>query len=117
MNDLCGNINNENKKIKVTSAEIVVQGTVERPYYEIKYYDLDGKCHIGYSSYNLNYVFEWLEECFDIIDGEEWDGHCKEGIDSRSPFSTAGLKFFGTVPPTTDTSKVRPSVSPGEKRM
>ena len=29
------------KKIKVASAEIVVHGTVENPYYEIKYYDID----------------------------------------------------------------------------
>lgn len=56
------------KKIKVASAEIVVHGTVENPYYEIKYYDIaDGEYHIGYSSYNLNYVFKWLEECFDIV--------------------------------------------------
>ena len=78
MSNLCGNINNENKKIKVISAEIVVHGTVERPYYEIKYYDLDGKCHIGYSSYNLNYMFEWLEECFDIVTDKECDEYCKE---------------------------------------
>lgn len=67
-NEAVGNINSENTKIKVTSAEIVVHGTVDKPYYEIKYYDIaDGEYHIGYSSYNLNYVFKWLEECFDIV--------------------------------------------------
>lgn len=62
--------NNSNEtKIKVTSAEIVVHGTADKPYFEIKYYDIaDGKCHIGYSSYNLNYVFDWLKECFEIVD-------------------------------------------------
>jgi len=55
------------QKIKVSSAEIVVHGTKEKPYYEIKYRDLsDGQIHIGYSSYNLDFVFEWLEECFEI---------------------------------------------------
>lgn len=62
--------NNSNEtKIKVKSAEIVVHGTADKPYFEIKYYDIaDGKRHIGYSSYNLNYVFDWLKECFEIVD-------------------------------------------------
>lgn len=56
------------EKIKVSSTEIVVHGTREKPYYEIKYHDLsDGQTHVGYSSYNLDFVFEWLEECFEII--------------------------------------------------
>lgn len=56
------------EKIKVSSAEIVVHGTREKPYYEIKYHDLsDGQTRVGYSSYNLDFVFEWLEECFEII--------------------------------------------------
>lgn len=56
------------EKIKVSSAEIVVHGTREKPYYEIKYHDLpDGQIHIGYSSYNLDFVFGWLEECFEIV--------------------------------------------------
>lgn len=57
------------EKIKVSSAEIVVHGTREKPYYEIKYNDLsDGQYHVGYSSYNLDSVFEWMEECFEIVD-------------------------------------------------
>lgn len=65
------NVDRKNNKIKVKSADIVVHGTVENPYYEIKYYELnDEECHIGYSSYNLQYVFKWLEECFEIIDKE-----------------------------------------------
>lgn len=61
--------NEGNTKVKVKSAEIVVHGTADKPYYEIKYYDVaDGKYHIGYSSYNLKYVFQWLEECFEIVE-------------------------------------------------
>lgn len=56
-------------KIKVSSAEIVVHGTKEKPYYEIKYFDLfDNEMHIGYSSYNLDIVFGWLEECFEVVE-------------------------------------------------
>ena len=55
-------------KIKVSSAEIVVHGTKEKPYYEIKYFDLyDNEMHIGFSSYKLDIVFEYLEKYFDIV--------------------------------------------------
>ena len=55
-------------KIKTSSAEIVVHRTKEKPYYEIKYFDLsDNEVHIGYSSYNLDTVFEYLKKYFDIV--------------------------------------------------
>lgn len=60
---------NYKKKHKVKSAEIVVRKTDEKPYYEIKYFDLsDNEYHIGYGSYKLEYVFEWLEQCFEIVE-------------------------------------------------
>lgn len=55
-------------KIRVSSAEIVVHGTKERPYYEIKYFDLsDNEMRIGYSSYNLDFVFDYLEKYFEVV--------------------------------------------------
>lgn len=55
-------------KIKASSAEIVVHRTKEKPYYEIKYFDLyDNEMHIGFSSYKLDIVFEYLEKYFDIV--------------------------------------------------
>ena len=63
-------VKDSESKIKVSSAEIVVHGTVVKPYYEIKYFTLDGECHIGYSSYDLKNVFGWLKECFEIVDTE-----------------------------------------------
>ena len=60
---------NYKKKHKVKSAEIVVGKIDEKPYYEIKYFDLsDNEYHIGYGSYKLEYVFEWLEQCFEIVE-------------------------------------------------
>lgn len=60
---------NYKKKHKVKSAEIVVRKIDEKPYYEIKYFDLsDKEYHIGYGSYKLEYVFEWLEQCFEIVE-------------------------------------------------
>lgn len=55
-------------KIKVESAEIVVHGTIDKPYYEIKYLIIgEYEYRIGYSSYDINNVFGWLEECFEIV--------------------------------------------------
>ena len=60
------------EKIRVSSAEIVVHGTKKKPYYEIKYRDLsDGQIHVGYSSYNLDFVFEWLEKCFEVVEKDK----------------------------------------------
>lgn len=59
----------ENKeKIKVTSLEIIVTGTKEKPYFVIKYKEVgEEDYHIGYGSFDLNYVFGWKEECFEIV--------------------------------------------------
>lgn len=60
---------NYKKKHKVKSAKIVVRKIDEKPYYEIKYFDLsDNEYYIGYGSYKLEYVFEWLEQCFEIVE-------------------------------------------------
>ena len=59
-------------KIKVSNAEIVVNGTKEKPYFEIKYFDLsDNEMHVGYSSYNLDTVFGYLEKYFEIANEKE----------------------------------------------
>ena len=58
-------------KVRVSSAEIVVHGTKENPYYEIEYFDLsDNEIHVGFSSYKLDFVFEYLEKYFDIVNEE-----------------------------------------------
>lgn len=62
------------EKVKALSAEIVVHGTTEKPYYEIEYFDLsDGQYHTGYSSDDLKNVFRWREECFEIVKEIESD--------------------------------------------
>lgn len=56
------------EKIKVVDPHIVVHGTADKPYYEIMYYDLTKKSWcIGYSSYNLDYVFEQLNTHFEAV--------------------------------------------------
>ena len=56
-------------KIKTQFARIVVEGTPERPYYNIWYFDpADGECHIGFGSYCLDNVFNWLAEEFEVTE-------------------------------------------------
>lgn len=59
----------ETTKIKTHHARIVVDGTAEKPYYSIEWYDPTKNEYIlGYSSYYIGYVFKWLEECFEIVE-------------------------------------------------
>lgn len=56
-------------KIKTPFARIIVGGTPEKPCYDILYFDpTDGKCHIGFGSYRLDYVFRWLAEEFEVTE-------------------------------------------------
>ena len=59
----------ETAKIKTHHARIVVDGTAEKPYYSIEWYDpLKKEYYLGYSSYFIANVFNWLAECFEIVD-------------------------------------------------
>ena len=59
----------ETNKIKTHYARIVVDGTAEKPYYSIEWYDhTKNEYFLGYSSYYIGYVFKWLEECFEIVE-------------------------------------------------
>ena len=55
-------------KVKVEEAEIVVHGTADKPYFEIKYREVGKKDYnIGYSSYDVRNVFGWLESEFEVV--------------------------------------------------
>lgn len=60
------------EKIVVDDLEIIVRGYKEKPYYEILYHEVgQGENCIGFGSYNLEYVFEWKEEYFEIVPKED----------------------------------------------
>ena len=68
--DCFGEVN----KIKTHFAKIIVEGTAEKPYYSILYYDPTAKEYYnGYSSYFIGNVFNWLSECFEIVETPEVD--------------------------------------------
>lgn len=60
------------EKIKAINPVIIVNTSkTDKPCYSIQYYDLaDNTWHIGYSSFNLDYVREWLTECFEPIEAD-----------------------------------------------
>lgn len=56
-------------KVNVINPEIVVHGTLEKPYYEVQYYDVDDNAwKIGYSSYDLSIVCRNIRDYFNIIE-------------------------------------------------
>ena len=61
-------VDDKNDKIKTPIARIIIGGSAAKPYYSIQYFDpTDKEFHIGFSSYALNYVQEWLCENFEIV--------------------------------------------------
>lgn len=61
------------EKIRAINPEIIVRMINDKPYYSIRYFNLsDCRMHVGYSSYKLEFVVEWLRECFDIVENFGW---------------------------------------------
>lgn len=57
------------EKIKVTKAEIVVSGPVLKPYFCIHYKEVGQEMDtIGFGSYHLPFVFEWLAHYFELVE-------------------------------------------------
>ena len=57
------------KKTRAINKRIIVRTIDDKPYYSIRYFNLDDcRWHVGYSSYKLEFVVEWLRTCFDIVD-------------------------------------------------
>ena len=61
----------KHNKTKVTEAEIIVHGTVDKPYFEIMYHEV-GKSYnnIGFGSYILENVFKWKDEYLELVEEE-----------------------------------------------
>lgn len=68
MSNLCTPEVPKTEKIKVTKLRIIVTGTKEKPYFELMYKEVGKEDYnIGYSSYDLNNVFDWKEKCFELV--------------------------------------------------
>ncbi len=59
----------EVNKIKAIYPHIVASLVDEKPYYCIRWYDIENKdLNTGYGSFNLEYVCEWYEKYFEEIE-------------------------------------------------
>lgn len=69
---------------QVSSAEIIKRFIDEKPYYEIKYKEIGKEEYcFGYGSYNLNYVLEWLNECFEFCEEAQINIHTENQFPIR----------------------------------
>lgn len=85
----------EYKKIKAFNPQIVVEGTADKPYYNISYYDTERKeWVIGYGSYKLEYVQKWLEECFEKVEADVAEVKHGEWLKSRSKMECSKCGYF-----------------------
>lgn len=57
------------EKNKVTSLEIIVRMVGDKPYYELKYREVGKEYYsVGYSSYDLKIVLEYIDTYFEIVE-------------------------------------------------
>lgn len=68
----CDNITANMNKAKVDSLEIIARMLDDKPYYELKYRQVGKKDYsIGYSSYDLKTVLEFIDEYFEIVESDK----------------------------------------------
>lgn len=62
-------LNNSERTVNAINPTIIVTGKVDKPYYEVMWYDVDSRewC-IGYSSYDLSIVHDYIEQYFNVIE-------------------------------------------------
>lgn len=61
----------EETKIKVTEAEVIVKRVTVGFYFMIKYKKVgEENYNIGFGSYNVHMVFDWLGKYFEIVSHE-----------------------------------------------
>ena len=70
--DFTSNEFTANEKTKVTKAYIIIEGTIEKPYYGILYHEVGKEYdNIGFGSYCLDNVRQWKDEYLEIVEEEE----------------------------------------------
>ena len=106
------------EKIKTPFAKMIVGGKREKPCFSILYFDpVDKDFHIGYSSYSLECVFNWLNEEFELVDDNNFNflsalrpvsrekAEKDEWIDAYGDYSTAKCSKCGEFFDVSDTGE------------
>lgn len=64
-------IKDSKQKVKAIYPHITVSGTVDKPCYNIDWYDIEKQTmYRGFSSYKLPLVYEWLQEEFEEVEAD-----------------------------------------------
>lgn len=59
---------NNTKEERVTDLSIIMEMIDSKPYYSVQYRNVgEIGCHIGYSSYNLKTVLDYIDTYFEIV--------------------------------------------------
>lgn len=59
-------------KVKVNSIEIISRMIDNKPYYELKYREVGKNVYsIGYSSYDLKVVLDYIDTYFEIVESDK----------------------------------------------
>ena len=73
------------ERVKAGELFIIVTGKLEKPYYEVLYYDLaDNNWHIGYSSYDLDIVVGNIQRYFEV-DKDFSKEDAKKALEKQMP--------------------------------
>jgi hypothetical protein len=79
----------ENERMKVSHLDIIVTMIDKKPYYEIKYKEIGSNHYsVGYSSYKLENVLSWRDECFEVVEKPQTNA---DRIRSMTDEELAGL--------------------------
>ena len=82
----------ETAKIRTHHARIVVDGTAEKPYYSIEWFDPTKKeYYLGYSSYYIETVFNWLYEYFEIVEAPQTNADRVRAMSDEEKRSAVGM--------------------------
>ena len=90
------------ERTKVDKAMIIVEGTKEKPYFEILYHEV-GKDYdnIGFGSYDLNNVFDWKEQYLEVVKAMSTEEHMEDNegccIESDGDIEDEASKFRDKV--------------------
>lgn len=70
---------NNAKEERVTDLSIIMEIIDGKPYYSVQYRNVgEIGCHIGYSSYNLKTVLEYIDKYFEIVQNGNHPSTCRK---------------------------------------
>lgn len=87
---------NKVKEERVTDLSIIMEMIDSKPYYSVQYRNVgENGYNIGYSSYNLKIVLEFIDEYFEIVESDKQTN--ADRIRNMSDEELASVLFSGCI--------------------